>query len=121
MKDEPSSTLSQRCVACAAFLGLVTLLVAPHVLTAPRNLPPLPPARTTLDPNTAPWWELAALPEVGESTAKEIVAYRQAHAKNEGGHPDSPVFRRLLDLDAVRGIGPKTLQRIGPYLRFDAD
>jgi DNA uptake protein ComE-like DNA-binding protein len=69
--------------------------------------------RRGVDPNSAPWWELTSLPEVGESTARRIIAYRDAHADR------APVFRSPLDLEPVPDIGPKTIQRIARHLRFD--
>lgn|GEM_PF-1347123 len=59
-----------------------------------------------VDINMATWPELAQLPRIGEALARRIVETR----KNEGpfiGHED---------LMRVRGIGPRTLQRIQPYL-----
>jgi DNA uptake protein ComE-like DNA-binding protein len=76
------------------------------------------PAQTRVDPNVAPWWELAALPEIGESTARAIEAFR-VEARSRGAK--EPVFARPSDLDLVHGIGPKTLSRIAPYLRFDSE
>jgi competence protein ComEA len=66
--------------------------------------------RCGVNPNTAPWWELTALPGVGDVTAHRIVQYRDAHATGK------PVFRHPADLDAVPGIGPKTVARVTPYL-----
>jgi len=78
-----------------------------------------------VDPNTASWWALASLPEIGESTAREIVAYRDSPRADPGAmrgpRADGRVFRSSVDLDAVRGIGPVTLHRAGAYLRFDSD
>ena len=71
------------------------------------------PAIASVDPNTAPRWKLTALPDIGEGTARKIVEYREVHADR------SPVFRRPDDLQSVPGIGPKTIQRISPYLRFN--
>ncbi len=90
-----------------------------------------------IDPNVASWPELARLPRVGETLARRIVAYREtlrdarrgeAHAARTGSadedSPDpvgaarAPVFRTPADLDAVRGIGPRTLERLTPYLVF---
>jgi len=63
-----------------------------------------------IDPNVAPWWELAQLPRIGEITAKRIVAYRQSIG---------PIaFRSAEDLDPVERIGPATLQNIEPFLKF---
>lgn len=60
-----------------------------------------------VDVNQADWPELAQLPEIGESLAKRIVETR----RQRGPYLDHEDLRR------VRGIGPKTLQRIRPYLR----
>jgi hypothetical protein len=69
-----------------------------------------------LDPNTASWQDLAALPELGESAAKRIVAYREQ--QRAGGKPVP--FQKPEDLDAVRGIGPRTIENLRPYLRCPA-
>lgn len=60
-----------------------------------------------LDVNAADWPELSVLPNIGETLAKRIVESRQA---------DGP-FADVDDLQRVRGIGPKTLEQIRPYLR----
>lgn len=67
-----------------------------------------------VDPNTASWAELSRLPGVGESLAKRIVTHRE----EQRARRDGPIFRRPEDLTAVKGVGPKTLERITPGLRF---
>jgi len=74
--------------------------------------------RGTIDPNNAPWWELTALPQVGEVTAKRIVAYREAYVAD---WPSQLVFASAKDLEQVHGIGPKTVARFAPYLSFAED
>jgi competence protein ComEA len=64
-------------------------------------------ARFEVDINAAAWPELAQLPEVGETLARRIVATREQ---------DGP-FVDHDDLRRVRGIGPKTLEKLRPYLR----
>jgi len=64
--------------------------------------------RFVTDVNHAPWPELTLLPGIGPSLAQRIVASRE----NEGK------FNRPEDLLRVRGIGPKTLMAIRPYLAF---
>ena len=66
------------------------------------DLLPLP---ARLDVNTAEEHELALLPGIGSRTAAAIAAYRSEHGPFD-------TFEGLL---AVRGIGPKTLERIRPY------
>jgi competence protein ComEA len=64
-------------------------------------------AQFQVDLNTAPWPELAQLPEIGETLARRIVESRQ----REGPFVDNE------ELTRVRGIGPKTMERLRPYLR----
>lgn len=83
---------------------------------------PTQPTLTSVNPNIAPWWELTVLPRIGPHTAREIVRYRESKGKrttsSESGR-HIVAFRRAADLARVRGIGPKTLQRIGRYLSYD--
>ena len=115
-QDANANQGSHEDVTIVTLLGLLAALTA---CSAWRSSSPagvtLEPTtvRRGVDPNTAPWWELTALPEVGESTARRIVAYREAHADR------APVFREPPDLEPVPDIGPKTIQRIAPHLRFE--
>lgn len=59
-----------------------------------------------LDPNTAPADSLELLPGIGRVLADRIVAYRMTRR-----------FDDPLDVTNVEGIGPKTYERIKPYLR----
>lgn len=68
-----------------------------------------------LNPNTAPVASLARLPGVGPTRAAAIVAYR-AQIRAERG--DEIAFRCAEDLRPIRGIGPKTVQAIAPWLDF---
>lgn len=63
-------------------------------------------ARFRVDVNKAEWPELAQLPEVGETLARRIVESRE----------EAGAFGELNDLRRVRGIGPRTLEQIRPYL-----
>jgi competence protein ComEA len=63
-------------------------------------------ARFQVDINTADWPEMAQLPGIGETLARRIVESRQT----DGPYLDHD------DLQRVRGIGPKTLEQIRPYL-----
>jgi competence ComEA-like helix-hairpin-helix protein len=66
------------------------------------------PARP-VDLNAAGEKALLILPGVGPSTAKAIVAYRAAHGR----------FRSVEELLQVKGIGPKKLESLRPFLRVD--
>ena len=73
--------------------------------------------KNQLDPNTAPWWELTSLPGIGETRAKAIVEHR-VRALERSGVSSAIVFQHAADLEAVYGIGPKTVTRIAPHLAF---
>ncbi|MBN1908426.1 MAG: helix-hairpin-helix domain-containing protein [Pirellulales bacterium] len=64
------------------------------------------PAAFQVDLNRAEWPELAQLPEIGETLARRIVESRD----------ESGPFVDIEDLSRVRGIGPKTLERLRPHL-----
>ena len=80
---------------------------------APRSI------RSSVNPNVASWWELTVLPRIGEGTARRIVQYRESVTQGSSADGVLPAFNRACDLEEVRGIGPKTVQRIARYLRFD--
>ena len=114
----PAGCLAERRCTTLMLCGVVLFLwLAPRLAQplTPRT-PPLPIV-STINPNDAPWWELASLPDVGESLARAIVKHRDA-TRGASGATASPAFTCLKDLDTVPGIGPKTLQRLSPYLRF---
>ena len=65
------------------------------------------PAR--LDLNRATAAELDALPGIGPVLAQRIVEHRRLHGR----------FRRIEELRAVRGVGPRLFARVAPRLRVD--
>ena len=102
----------QAVVATLIVLALVGMAVYWFILGGPRGelieidrAKPLT-ARYLVDINQAPWFELAELPDLGETLARRIV---------ESCTTAGP-FKDHNDLRRVRGIGPLTLQKMQPYL-----
>jgi competence protein ComEA len=58
--------------------------------------------------NTAGVDELQRLPRVGPAIAARIVAYRQANGR----------FRTAEAIQDVKGIGPKTFEKMAPWIRL---
>ena len=61
-----------------------------------------------IDIDRASWIEWAQIDGIGETTARKIVADRDANGP----------FRSFSEIRRIKGIGPKTLERIRPYLRL---
>jgi competence ComEA-like helix-hairpin-helix protein len=59
-----------------------------------------------IDPNTATAAELTVLPGIGPTLAERIIEDREAHGP----------FRSIDDLQRVRGVGPKTVERVREFL-----
>lgn len=64
------------------------------------------PELQSIDPNTATASQLERLPHIGPKTAQAIIRYRQEHGP----------FKSIEELDNVKRIGPKTIERIRPFL-----
>lgn len=101
-----------------ACLGIAAALLAAHVtccLTAAPAPRVDPPRRAQmalrLDPNLANAADLQLLPGIGPKLAQNIITFREASA-------DAPAFRAADDLDGVPRIGPRTVERLRPFLRF---
>ncbi|WP_025698528.1 ComEA family DNA-binding protein [Paenibacillus durus] len=67
-----------------------------------------PPEEGKVNVNTAGISELTALPGIGEKKAQAILDYRNLHG----------AFRSASDLGKVKGIGPKMLEKLRPYVLF---
>lgn len=67
--------------------------------------PPLV-ARFQVDVNRADWPELIQLPGMGETLARRLIVDRARNGP----------FQSVDDLDRIPGIGPRTLERLRPYV-----
>ena len=66
----------------------------------------VPQVRELIDINSATAKEFERLHGIGPQIAGRIVAYREKNG----------AFKRVDDITKVRGIGPKTLERLRPHL-----
>jgi competence protein ComEA len=80
----------------------------PGRATRPAGLRKLQPGDPPINVNSATLEELMQLPGVGAVTAQNIIAARSAEP-----------FRTLADLDRVKNIGPKTLDKLRPFVVFE--
>ncbi len=101
----------------AGTLALATLAAAAFV----HNKVPFPTSAETqgtlsgrINPNSATAAELATLPSIGPTKAEAIVAYREKHRA-----ADRKPFETAEDLTRIRGIGPKTIEKLRSRVRFD--
>lgn len=62
--------------------------------------------RESIDLNTATKEELTRLPGIGDAYAERILHYRETRG----------LFRSIDELERIKGIGRKTLDRIRPFL-----
>ena len=69
-----------------------------------------------INPNYAPVESLVRLPGLGPGRAGAIVVFRE-NFHGKGG--ESPAFKNCDDLQKIKGIGPKTVQNISEWLKFD--
>jgi len=69
-----------------------------------------------INPNVAPTASLVRLPGIGIGRAGAIVAYREEFSKKDA---NNPAFRNCDDLQKVKGIGPKTVENISKWLKFE--
>jgi competence protein ComEA len=97
-------------LSLAVMLGFLVYHVARQYALHGRLIdidraPPLD-SRFAADINAADWPELSVLPGISETYARRIVAYRQKQGP----------FKSVEELTKVRGVGPKTLEKIRRYL-----
>lgn len=88
-----------RCIACSFSVVLILFLVQSGQA---KKKPPLHPVNL----NTASSSELQLVPGIGPSTADKILQMRKSYG----------TFKSVDDLLAIRGIGPKKLEKMRRYL-----
>jgi competence protein ComEA len=110
--ERPSTSQRPRMIVALIVLSL-TMLLGYRAYEPYWRLRPtvsLPPRKRLLNLNTVDRGELIAIPGIGETLADAILSYRDEHTR----------FERLEDLNAVRGIGPKTIETLRPWVKVEA-
>jgi competence protein ComEA len=69
----------------------------------------------TINPNHAPLGSLIRLPGVGPARARAIIDFRQTQLEKR---PGLHAFHEASDLTKIKGIGPKTVQGLDPWLEL---
>ncbi|MHC4433889.1 MAG: ComEA family DNA-binding protein [Planctomycetota bacterium] len=69
-----------------------------------------------INPNIAPVESLVRLPALGISRAGAIVAYRKSFSRANGARA---AFECGDDLQKIRGVGPKTVQQMSNWIKFE--
>jgi DNA uptake protein ComE-like DNA-binding protein len=113
MRGESNQSVHSHRGAILCFLWIIAAVCAGRVVLVSVLRAAPAPVREGVDPNVAPWWDLTLLPDVGPTTAKAIVDLRNKTTP--------PAYHAAIDLTRVKGIGPRTIQHFGPYLRFDQE
>jgi competence protein ComEA len=115
-------TPRQRLALSLLILLILTYLFILYVKHPSRISTPQPsegPRATELDdqldPNTATAADLSALPNLGPAMARRIIEDREQFQKN---HPNEASYKKIDDLQRIKGIGPATVENLRPYLRF---
>ena len=86
--------------------ALIADRLKPAAIKPPAKRPKKVLKEKSININTADIKELEKLPRIGPATAKKILALRE----EKGG------FKKAEDLLEVKGIGPKTLEKIKPFV-----
>jgi len=69
-----------------------------------------------INPNNASTASLVRLPQIGPSRAAAIIAYRESISRDDSSRA---AFRGCDDLQKVKGIGPKTVENLRKWLKFE--
>lgn len=107
LRDREQTSLSALLLICLTFLGWRYYEVAtrqPRTFVIEKASDEI---GYQIDINSATWFELSQLEAIGPVLAKRIVADRDTNGP----------FRSIDDLERVKGIGPRTVERNRRWMR----
>lgn len=110
MHSSPTHHRAVAFVVSVAAVMAIARVGAPKPVIVPPPPVVIDAGVARIDPSEASAHALESLPGIGPS-----IAHRILEARTRGA-----VFRRPEDLLGVRGIGPRTLERLRPLLVFGA-
>ena len=99
--------MSLRFSSGGSFVLFLALILFSQVAVANKKKPPQHP----INLNTATSEQLQEVPGIGPVTAEKILKMRRLHGP----------FKSVNELRAIRGIGPKRLAKMKPYLTVNSD
>ncbi len=106
--DDHNARPIVRITAAAFAFGLIVAVWSGYVVLPAAFCDVEPTAPERINPNTAAVPALMRLPGIGRVRAMDIEAARAERP-----------FDSAVDLERIRGIGPKTVEKIEPYLTFE--
>ena len=89
-------------IRLAFYAAALSSILGSPVLCSGKKKPPLHP----INLNTATSAELQQVPGIGPSTAEKILKMRKSYGP----------FKSVDDLRAIKGIGPKRMEKMRKYL-----
>ena len=104
--EQSTKTLSYALIVAAVICSMLTAWFAAEYLVAVQTTCDIA-ANDRINPNTANIAGLTRLPNIGVKRAADIVEYRQ-----------EMTFEKPQDMENIKGIGPKTVEGLKPYLAF---
>lgn len=100
-----AASITAACLCVLLLSWLLELSRRGKMIDIDRPFDP-PVVEFKIDINSAEWAELTLLPDISETMARRVVAYRESHGP----------FSSLEELQQVKGIGPRTLAGMKPWL-----
>ena len=115
LEQQQAMNLWTRGCLVVMVVGMLGLAIVSTRLFELHQNPYLNVTPERINPNTASIASLVRLDGIGRARAMDIIHFRQTHRQ------DGPVFQTAHDLEHIRGIGPKTAEKMLPWLVFDDD